>query len=395
MNGERYQPLVLALTEQLARAPSHAGARLLPGRQIARLFGVSHDWVRRAIDQLVEQELLVRRQGSGVYVRKMPPAATVPSAKELAGAATRPPVPFSIFVAEKRPLRLRPEARQVQLHLGLWIGRDTPKEQTSATNRGLMEGVIQRIQERGHRLTIHRLGTQIETPKAAQVAAQLRAHPHDGHILHANWTPVMRAAFGEARPPCACLGHSFAADDDGWPMISIDLADAIRRGVQRLAAEGFQRIGLINLGTPGHPAEPERAVYERAMADLGLPYRAATDAGVELADGEAAARRLFQRAEPPDAVYVADDVVLAGVAAALPELGLTPGRNLGLITLACRGNPLPAGHDWSRLEFDPFQVGRMTVDSLLTEIESAGEQLCSFAHRAAWRPGKTHKRNSC
>ena len=390
MKGEAYQPLVAALTEQLARVPARTGARLLPGRKLAIMFGVSYMHLRHAIGQLVEQELLVRRHGSGVYVRKMPPAATVPS-----GAAKRLSATFSIFAAEKRPLRLRPEARQVQLHLGLWTGRDSPGAVISATNRGLVTGTIQRVRERGHRLTIHHLGTQAEMPEAAQLTAQVRAHPHDGHIIPDNWAPVMRAAFGDARPPCACIGYSFAEDDDGWPMISIDLADAIRRGVRRLAAEGFHRIGLINLEAPGHPAEPERAVYERTMADLGLRYRAAVGAGMELADGKAAARQLFQRPAPPDAVYVADDVVLAGVAAALPGLGLTPGRNLGLITLACRGNPLPAGYDWSRLEFDPLQVGRMTVDSLLLEIESAGEQLCSFAHRAAWRPGKTHKRISC
>jgi hypothetical protein len=391
MNGDVYQPMVAALTEQLTRAPACAGARLLPERQLASLFGVSYMRLRRSIDQLVEQELLVRRHGSGVYVRKMPPAAAG-ATDGRTGAVKRLSATFSIFAEEKRSTRLRPEARQVQLHLGLWAGRDSFEMLTTATNRGVMGGILHRVQERGHRLTVHHLETQGHLPAAAHQAAQVRAHPHDGHIFPSVWAPLMCAAFGDTRPPCACLGHKIAEDNDWWPVISIDLSDATRRGVRRLAAAGFRRIGLIGLEKPGHPGEPERLVYDQTMAELGLRYRAAVGSSVEPADGEAATRRLFQRAAPPDAVYVADDVVLAAVAAALPTLGLTPGRNLGLITLACRGNPLPAGADWSRLEFDPFQVGRMTVDSLLLEIESAGEQLYSQAHRAAWRPGETHKK---
>jgi hypothetical protein len=72
-------------------------------------------------------------------------------------------------------------------------------------------------------------------------------------------------------------------------------------------------------------------------------------------------------------------------------MGIAPGADLAVITLAARGNPLPEGFKWSRMEFNPFQVGRVAVDCLLQEIQTAGEELCSFAHLAVWRPGETHR----
>ena len=75
--GKLDQSSGLPLYQQLQRALRHAiETRLLgpddalpPERDLATDFGVSRITVRKAIDGLVSEGLLVRRQGSGTFVR--------------------------------------------------------------------------------------------------------------------------------------------------------------------------------------------------------------------------------------------------------------------------------------------------------------------------------------
>ena len=64
-----YQQLQRALREAIDRRILDADDALPPERDLAVEFGVSRITVRKAIDGLVNEGLLVRRQGSGTFVR--------------------------------------------------------------------------------------------------------------------------------------------------------------------------------------------------------------------------------------------------------------------------------------------------------------------------------------
>jgi GntR family transcriptional regulator len=64
-----YQQLQRALREAIDRRLLGAEDALPPERELAGEFGVSRITVRKAIDGLVSEGLLVRRQGSGTFVR--------------------------------------------------------------------------------------------------------------------------------------------------------------------------------------------------------------------------------------------------------------------------------------------------------------------------------------
>jgi len=64
-----YQRLQRALREAIDRRVLDADDALPPERDLAGEFGVSRITVRKAIDGLVNEGLLVRRQGSGTFVR--------------------------------------------------------------------------------------------------------------------------------------------------------------------------------------------------------------------------------------------------------------------------------------------------------------------------------------
>ena len=69
-----YELLAAAIEYQLSQPPAHAGMRLKTVRELARMVGVSHEWMNKSLGGLVERGILVRKHGSGVYVRKVPPA---------------------------------------------------------------------------------------------------------------------------------------------------------------------------------------------------------------------------------------------------------------------------------------------------------------------------------
>jgi hypothetical protein len=70
---------------------------------------------------------------------------------------------------------------------------------------------------------------------------------------------------------------------------------------------------------------------------------------------------------------------------------LFPGENISLIGHSNHGASLPAGYEWSRMEFHPYQLGRLAVQCLVRDIQSSGEELLSFCHLPQWIAGKTHR----
>ena len=66
--GPLYKGVQRALMEQLASGELKPGQLIPSGRQLAIQFSVSIGTLRKAIDELVENRILIRQQGKGTYV---------------------------------------------------------------------------------------------------------------------------------------------------------------------------------------------------------------------------------------------------------------------------------------------------------------------------------------
>jgi GntR family transcriptional regulator len=64
----RYREIHRDLTQRIAAGEWRAGAVLPSESALARLYGVAIGTLRKAIDPLVHERIVVRRQGSGTYV---------------------------------------------------------------------------------------------------------------------------------------------------------------------------------------------------------------------------------------------------------------------------------------------------------------------------------------
>jgi len=368
--------LQTAIGFQLAQPPTCAGMRLKTMRELAEMVGVSRESVNRALNGLVEQGILVRKNGSGVYVRKVPSAAAVEGhdvgtwTQKLKNIASEDPV----------STRLQPEPRHAQLRLDLWWS-DSP---LNLSGVAIQRGMIDQAREMGHKLSIRGL------PLAPEAAAEkeLPNAACDGHIVLMSVAETFKRFVQASQQPIVYVWTG-NADPVYQPLVQIDMDEAFCRALRLLAKEGYKRIGILGWTDL---RQRQSALYERTLGELGRTFRAAEFSDATEENDAAAVRRLFSRNDAPEALYVADDVMMRHIVPVLRELGREPGRNLALITFGNRTAPrLPAEIEWSQLVFDPYSVGRLAVQSLLREIESAGDELLSFSHQAVWRPGKTHR----
>ncbi|MEU6131641.1 LacI family DNA-binding transcriptional regulator [Saccharopolyspora sp. NPDC047091] len=118
----------------------------------------------------------------------------------------------------------------------------------------------------------------------------------------------------------------------GGDTVLVDSGGAARSATLHLVDEGYRRIGCLT-GPSGMPtADARLAGYREGLRTAGL-----TDAGLvrhtefRAAGARRAARQLLDRPEPPDALLVANNAMAVGVLETLGELGLRPGRDVGVI----------------------------------------------------------------
>ena len=372
----------------LSRPPSSAGLRLRSERDLAALFKTDHFKVRKSLSELVRKGVLVRRHGSGTYVRKVPKVshAFAPETLQIPSQSL-----FAINQPERDYVpRLEPMKHQQQLHLSLWA--DLEPEQI-ASRRALISGIVRQTERAGHFMSMHSVsGPDGQPIPVSELAQRLKNHPSDGYLV-GSWTAdEFIKAMGKIQKPVVYFSDSSRLVEHE-PMVMLDSLEAISRGINILAKKGYKRIGLIGLYIPDDPLEhydPMQKQYERTMADLGLSYNASVFCTTTIRESMAAIRELLSRPEPPEAVLVTDDIVLNGVAEAFKMDGVVPGQNIAIITTSSVSSKLPEGIDWSRLEFDAEGMGEVIVNTLLGLLQTAGLRANSSAVYVKWLPGKTH-----
>lgn len=373
----------------LSRPPCEAGMRLRSECDVADLLGIHRMKVQRSFNCLVDKGILVRRKGSGTFIRKVPQVFGRRGAPQWEGRT----ITASDLLAEpaKAPVRKQSTRENRRLNLAL-IAHDWSWQSDTAST--IIGGVQDRAKQEGHHLKIHSVDFTNRDPEARlTLIKKLRAEQFDGCILWTLLGSVLKEAFGEKHPPAVFIGGATRAIDVNCvPMVRTDLEDSTIRALYLLAQEGYQRIGFIGYDDPVRGKE-ERFTYEDTLDKLGLSFRSAAFCPLETEGTFKVIRRMFSGEVKPDAIYVADDVVLRHAVSAFRILDIVPGKNIGTIVLSNKNNPLPPGFAWSCLEFNQFQLGRMALDNLLLEIQTAGETVCSFAHIAAWLPKGTHKRS--
>lgn len=163
--------------------------------------------------------------------------------------------------------------------------------------------------------------------------------------------------------------------------VQLNSTEVIHRGVEELARQGCQKIGLWSAILPMFPILPDKSddswpvePFRTALGAQGLPFDAAQiednrhliPAGggyvtqTVQEQGFETARKIFGGARHtwPDGLVVTHDLMAHGALVALRKLGVEVGQDVKLASHANRGSPILMGRedDLTLIEFDPAEV---------------------------------------
>ncbi|GAB3065447.1 LacI family DNA-binding transcriptional regulator [Stenotrophomonas tumulicola] len=153
----------------------------------------------------------------------------------------------------------------------------------------------------------------------------------DGMVLVPPLTddPVVRSSLEDLGVPYACIAPR---DPDGCIGVRMDETTAALELMRHLLALGHRRIGHIK-GPRTHGACQWRHVgYRRALREAGIAYdpTLVVSGQFSFESGVASAHRLLERADPPTAIFAANDDMAAAVYRVAGERGLRIPRDLSV-----------------------------------------------------------------
>jgi LacI family transcriptional regulator len=111
---------------------------------------------------------------------------------------------------------------------------------------------------------------------------------------------------------------------DEFPCVYVDDRDAAYAITRHLLQLGHVRIGFLRGGKHHHASAERLKGYKDALRDYGVPVRKELmiEGDYVFDDGFRGARRLFDLAEPPTAIFGCNDEIAAGALAAAQSTGL-------------------------------------------------------------------------
>lgn len=136
---------------------------------------------------------------------------------------------------------------------------------------------------------------------------------------------------GRHRIPMVEVDRQFAPGS--CDAIIVDNEGAARQVTTELLKLGHRRIALVIDETMWTTGRNRSAGYQAAFAAAGVPFDPALlfSAGWDVGEAQREARRLLQLADPPTAIFAANNVLAEGVWRAAAELGLDIPGELSLV----------------------------------------------------------------
>lgn len=393
-NSKLVSDLVIEMSWILSQPPTCIGARLRPEEELANALGLTRRQVRQAIGYFTDKGVLVRRQGSGTYVRRV---HSHPADQESRTFGLTHDMLFcDVHTHTLQTTELRHELvgkSTRSLRIGLWT--EWQLSPPHSTTHLILSMFMRHAQLAGHTLTIH---SQVSSSQVAlpvqEMARQLEHASDDGYLVGSQYADTFLQARALSGSTCPYLFHIMGSSDvDLHPSVFVDTENACQNALLKFVNLGYQRIGTIAMRkAPECDIEHHihRAIMQRSeLSDCEHLCTYSFDMGV--ASAMSATRQLLEKsAGKLDAIYVANDMVLVGVNEALNLAGIVPGRDIAIITLANRGYPLPAGHNWSVMEFDPESFASASIRQLSHHIEYPQFPSASLSIHATFKPGTTH-----
>jgi len=292
-----------------------------PERELAAAFGVSRDTVRKSLEVLERQGVIVRRHGQGTLV--------LPQSEVRTGGAQR-----RLAIASYYQTAPGPYTAEVLAGLS----------EASGENRWFLSF------------------NALATPAGRrEFFAALRAGEFDGiFLLSLTDRELVEEVLGAWHGPTVLVDHHFPR----LPISSVrdDSRDGARQAVEHLLSLGHRRIGYVEISR--REDNPWRyAGYAEALrgADIEPDERLVAKAFTSFESGRLAGEHLLALDDPPTAVFAFDDLRAWGVWRAAEARGLEVGRNFALVGYGDAATQAGFPEELSSVRFSARQMGLAAV----------------------------------
>ncbi len=334
---------IIPILRNEIRTQFKPGDRLCTIAEFARRFEVSFHSVRESLSVLEQEGLIERHAGRGTFVRD--------------GLAGR--------------------------HVAVWVELDLTDPCTPYYYRRVTQRCVELLRAAGYATCLYTGHASQTEPRPPEITSTEFSNALGRHDL----AGVIAFAAPEHRFP-QWLGQ---LRSDGVPVVSgggilekeVDAVVApdpfqmVRAGVEHLLAHSRRRIAIMSWRSrwepPGRRAEESVDDFRRAMADAALPINprwirddlppAAPGAGWEefreiwMAGGD--------HGEKPNGLLICDDNLFLGAAMAVLQLGLRVPEDLLVVSHYNKGSGVKSPFPVARLVFDPDELARVRVETLL------------------------------
>ena len=132
--------------------------------------------------------------------------------------------------------------------------------------------------------------------------------------------------------PFLAFGRSDSGGEHAW--IDLDIEAAAEQAVERLAGFNHRRIAVVIPGPDAMQAYIYLKSYKRALKRCGIPFDSSLVRQGEYNErgGYRVVESLLASATPPSAIMFQSDCMAIGAYRKLHEVGLTPGKDIAIIT---------------------------------------------------------------
>lgn len=387
--------LAAKMAEIFNTPPCKAGMRLKSEMKMAEFLAVSLHQIRTVLNKLESQGIIIRKKGSGTYLRKMPQAESNNlekhfnnkklNADSLLAVTQNTSLNKKILSSQKNPSSTA-KRRTVEL----WSRLDS----TTFCNQTILNAMIQEFSRNGHRLSMHSLYEEDnDTPSAPPKTPNTylkQQYPCDGYIVAASWANDFLKNAGEFEAPIIFFHPGSFKKAMLQPMIYINTEESIGRALDIFIDEAFSKIAIFILYGTNHFHRKEVNAYNYAISQANLDYSQCILCPEDLNVTIERTMELAQSPDRPEAIYVADDYLMVGVYQGLKMAGLVPGKDIAVITHSNAETVLPGNINWSRFEFNLEEFGRLIASELLRKIQNPAATLSSLGLCAKWIKGDTH-----
>ena len=231
----------------------------------------------------------------------------------------------------------------------------------------VVKGIEEAAEKNGYRILLCNSGSDIERSKSG--LRLLTGKMVDGIITMDAFSklPELTTVIGDA-PWVQCAEY---ADAGAVSCVGINDVDAAEHAVRYLAAQGRQRIALINHDLSYKYARLREQGYKNVLQSQGLAFQAVEYASdLSAAAGKLAMQTLLAMNPRPDAVFAVSDSLAAGAIRAIEQAGLKVPEEIAVVGFDGTELAEMVSPQLTTVQQPSREIGARAVELLLNKIDN-------------------------